>query len=75
MNCRAGAPNPSPSPASWQAVGQSRVPEVLRELLALAPEKALIGSLIAVIRENGEAFIFEVPSCARNSCRELAVAN
>lgn len=75
MSCRAGAPNPSPSQASWQAVGQSRVPEVLRELLASAPEKALIGSLIAVIRENGEAFIFEVPGCARSSCRELAVAN
>lgn len=36
------------------------MPKVLSELLALAPEKALIGSLIAVIRENGEAFIFEV---------------
>lgn len=51
------------------------MPEVQRELLASAPEKTLIGSLIAVIRENGEAFIFEVPGYARSSCRELAVAN
>lgn len=51
------------------------MPKVLSELLALAPEKALIGSLIAVIRENGEAFIFEVLGCDRSSCRELAVAN
>lgn len=48
---------------------------VLRELLASAPEKALIGSLIAVIREKGEAFLFEVPGCARSSCRQFAVAN
>ena len=36
---------------------------MLRELLASVSEKALIGSLIAVIRENGEAVIFEVPGC------------
>lgn len=35
--------------------------KVVRVLVALAPEKALIGSLIDVIRRNGEAFIFEVP--------------
>lgn len=47
--------------SSLSAARQSCVSKVVRVLVASAPEKALIGSLIDVIRRNGEAVIFEVP--------------
>lgn len=56
INCRLGLPVQGIfKPLS------SCVSKVVRVLVASAPEKALIGSLIDVIRRNGEAVIFEVP--------------